>query len=251
VPKDEIERTDARTTPRYFVDRFANYDKDRIDAVTTLLTGLWHAVRYSHEGNRVVRAPLEICKPDEQRTLHPFPTFIVHFRTRDMTGRPNTNPFITTGCVVPLHERDEIIFLGVEDTGYPLMILSRIPRPPRGDVLQYFDGVVQRRHHRDNVLFAMPVDFIRAPKMPIAEYPPEKSGSWPEDEAIAKIIPDIPIIKHLLKRLRRPRRQWGRGAIIAGDYEWPSDGRQDPENTAIPPSTAETVDRSTGQKKRK
>jgi hypothetical protein len=244
LPKDEIEQTDARTTPRYFVDRFANYDRSRIDAVTTLLTGLWHAVRYSHEGNRVVRAPLEVCRPNEKRTMHPFPTFIIHFRTRDMTGKPNTRPYTTTGCVVPLHGRDEMIFLGVEDTGYPLTILSRIPIPPPGVELQYFDGVVQRRHHSNNVLFAMPVDLIRAPYTSIDQYPSEKTGSWPEDDAITRITPDIPHIAHLLKRLRRPRRKDGRGAIIAGD--WP-----DQEDTSLLQKIAATVDPSTGKKKRK
>jgi hypothetical protein len=97
----------------------------------------------------------------------------------------------------------------------------------------------------------MPVDFIRAPFAPIVEYPIDKIGSWPEDEALSRIFPDIPHIKHLLKRLRRPRRKWGRGAIIAGDHEWPSDGRKDPDDTLTAQTIAVTVDRPAGNKKRK
>ena len=218
--KKRLEASRVRTSPLLFSSRFAVYEGDRIDELTRNYAGLWDVIRYAHLGNRVVRAVLEITAPDEQNTAHPFRVFTIHFRTNDLTGKPDTPPYVTDGCVLPLNSELHMMFLGSEGkTGYPLTIVSKITPSPQGVAPDAFDGIVQRRHHRNDTMFAMPVEFSRTTTMPIEKFPSHKLGSWPEEKAIEIIEPDIPNIRQILERLRRRRRHEGRGALIAGDRD--------------------------------
>jgi len=81
--KDRLEQSKTRTSPLLLHYRFASYDENRINQLKNSYCGLWDAIRYNHLGIRVVRVVLEISPPDENNTTHPFPTFTIHFRTRD------------------------------------------------------------------------------------------------------------------------------------------------------------------------
>jgi len=145
----------------------------------------------------------------------PFPGFILTLRN------PNFKPYVTDGSLLPFAKSEMyMMFLGAEDTEFPLFIISKITPPPRGEIPQSFYGVVQRRHHNNDTMFAMPVYFGRSKHTePIAQYPSDKLGSWPEEEAIRLIKPDIGDIEHILESLRRRRGHDGRGGLIVGDHD--------------------------------
>jgi hypothetical protein len=216
--KKNLERSQARTSPLMFINRFANYDPVRIDEMTREYVGLWQVIRYSHLGDRVVRAVLEILAPNMVHSTHPFPIFNIHFRTHSTTGNEKVPPYKTSGCLVPMKSAQHMMFLGVEDTEHPLTIASKTRVQPGGAVPSDFYGIVQRHHIDDNKFFAMPTAFVRTKTMPIEKYPANKIGSWSEELAVKLMSKDVPKCKEILGNLRRRRGGDGRaGLIVSGD----------------------------------
>lgn len=197
------------TSPTMILPRSANFDQDEIDKITDDYAAIWHVFRFSHDGDRLVRAAMAIEKPDIERTSHPFTRFKIYFRTSELLAslekrsqQSSKQCYVAEGSIMPLRGGKYMLFAGVDQTQdgveYPLFIVSHM-RDPLSHVQTIgsqrirpvgkpdkFIATVSRHHHDKRVFFSAPCAFVRSRIKSIEDYPVDKIRSWDKADGIEK-----------------------------------------------------------------
>ena len=191
----------TRYSPTGIINFIEEHDEKHVDKIDDF-AGIWHVIRYSSDGTRVLRLALRVRK---QETLHW--RFRIYYRTFDMMAVEKPRPLLQTrGSLILLRGGDHVLFAGQEESrerngnpeGYPLFITASTLQAKRLPFL----GLVQRRD-ADAQVFAIRAAFHPADEPDIDDLR-DKIGSWDENIAIEEIKPDIPDILTVLQRLVRP-----------------------------------------------
>jgi hypothetical protein len=192
------------------------YADTGVSHIVSRYVGVWHVIRYSHNGHSVVRAVLEIMPPDRSITGHKFPRFKIKYRTSrqiEQFRMEEEQPcYVTEGCILPMKNGKYMLFAGLENTSYPLFILARVADAhgmsyANGEAkarvpLSSFSGMVVRHHNDESVFFSTPCSFIRTKYATANDYPIELIRSVPETEALTGRHGDVEKIAEILEALR-------------------------------------------------